>query len=164
MKRIIGWLLNNPLTHISSQQPMKSVQRKLGQQNVWQWPDIGWVSVGREEETWSAIRALTKQNNNAAPKALMLPRIHERGGKLNPEDDKSKFPHRQWGSLNETHWGSVILLQFSSVQFKMVSMRTEKPICAPPRLSEGSPTLPFKRFQCSSDWRWPSLVLSTKIV
>ena len=52
---------------------------------------------------------------------------------------------------------------FSSVQFKVVSMRSEKPICAPPRLSEVSPTLPFKRFQCSSDWRWPSLILSRKI-
>ena len=29
----------------------------------------------------------------------------------------------------------------TAVQFKMVSMRLEKPICAPPRLSEVSPTL-----------------------
>ena len=43
-------------------------------------------------------------------------------------------------------------------------MRSEKPICAPPRLSEVSPTLPLKRFQCPSDWQWPSLVLSRKIV
>ena len=33
----------------------------------------------------------------------------------------------------------------------MVFMRSEKPICAPPRLSEVSPTLPLKRFQCSDD-------------
>ena len=39
--------------------------------------------------------------------------------------------------------------EFSSV--RAVSMRSEKPICAPPRLSEVSPTLPLKRFQCSSD-------------
>ena len=58
----------------------------------------------------------------------------------------------------------LVYPQFSSVQLKMVSMRSEKPICAPPRLSEVSPTLPLKRFQCSSDWRWPSLVLSRKIV
>ena len=51
----------------------------------------------------------------------------------------------------------------SSVQYKMVSMRSENPICAPPRLSDVSPTLPSKWFQCSSDWRWPSLVLSRKI-
>ena len=38
--------------------------------------------------------------------------------------------------------------KFSSVQFKMVCMRLEKPICAPPRLSEVSPTLSLKRFQC----------------
>ena len=33
----------------------------------------------------------------------------------------------------------------------MVSMRSEKPICAPPRLSEVSPTLPLKRFQHKSE-------------
>ena len=32
------------------------------------------------------------------------------------------------------------------VQFKMVSMRSERPICAPPRLSEVPPTMPLKRF------------------
>ena len=37
------------------------------------------------------------------------------------------------------------------VQFKMVSMRSKKPIGAPPRLPEVSLTLPLKRFQCSSD-------------
>ena len=35
----------------------------------------------------------------------------------------------------------------SSVQFKMVSMHLEKPICAPLHLSEVSPTLPLKWFQ-----------------
>ena len=46
------------------------------------------------------------------------------------------------------------------LQFKMVFMRSEKPIiCAPSRLS----ALPLKRFWCSSDWRWSSLVLSSKI-
>ena len=62
-------------------------------------------------------------------------------------------------SLNNT-----VEILFSSVQFKMVSMRLEKPICAPPRLLEVSPTLPLERLQCSSDWRWPSLVLSRNIV
>ena len=38
----------------------------------------------------------------------------------------------------------------SLVQFKMVIMRLEKPVCTPPRLSEVSPTLPLKRFQCSN--------------
>ena len=50
--------------------------------------------------------------------------------------------------------------QFRSVQFKMVSMHSKKSICAPPCLSEVSPTLPLKWFQCSSDWPWPVLVLS----
>ena len=45
------------------------------------------------------------------------------------------------------------------VQFKTVSMCSEKTIRAPPRLSEVSPTSPLKQFQCSSDWRWPSLVI-----
>ena len=39
----------------------------------------------------------------------------------------------------------------ASVQFKMVSMRSEKPVCAPPLLSEVSPTLPLKQFRCLSD-------------
>ena len=38
-----------------------------------------------------------------------------------------------------------------SVQFEMVSMQSEKSICAPPRLSEVSPTLPLKQLQCLSD-------------
>ena len=46
----------------------------------------------------------------------------------------------------------------------MVYMRSEKPICTPSRLSEVSPTLPLKQFQCSSDWRWLSVVLSRKVV
>ena len=39
----------------------------------------------------------------------------------------------------------------SSVQFKIVSMRSGKPICAPLRLLGVSPTLPLKQFQCWSD-------------
>ena len=39
-----------------------------------------------------------------------------------------------------------VSVQFSSVQFKMVAMRSEKPICAPPRLSDVSPVSPLKRF------------------
>ena len=46
---------------------------------------------------------------------------------------------------------TVVVVQFSSVQIKMVSMCSEKPVCAPTRLSEVSPTLSLKRFQCSSD-------------
>jgi len=41
--------------------------------------------------------------------------------------------------------------RFLSVQFKMVSMRSEIPICAPPRLSDVFPMLPLKQHQCSSD-------------
>ena len=59
---------------------------------------------------------------------------------------------------------SLTCYRESSVQFKVLPMRSVKPICAPPRLSEVSTTLPLKQFQCSSDWRWPSLVLSRKIV
>ena len=44
----------------------------------------------------------------------------------------------------------------SSVHFKMVSIRSEMPICAPSRLSEVFPVLSLKRFRCSSDWRRPS--------
>ena len=45
-------------------------------------------------------------------------------------------------------------LSSSSVQFKMVS------VCH----SKVSPTLPLKQFQGLSDWQWPTLVLSRKIV
>ena len=53
-------------------------------------------------------------------------------------------------------------VQFISFQFKMVSMRPEKPICAPPRLSEVSPTLPLKRLPLkdpdSKHWFMTSLL------
>ena len=39
----------------------------------------------------------------------------------------------------------------NSVQFKKISMRSEKPICAPSRLSEVPSTSPLKRFQCLVD-------------
>ena len=42
------------------------------------------------------------------------------------------------------------LLQFSSVQFKMVSMRSEKPICTCPWSLRSFPLLPLKLFQCLS--------------
>ena len=54
-----------------------------------------------------------------------------------------------------------VSVQSSSVQDAIYALGKA---CAPPRLSEVSPALPLKRFQCSSDWRWPSLVLSRKIV
>ena len=54
--------------------------------------------------------------------------------------------------------------QFNSVQFQEVSMPSEMPICAPTHLSEISPALPSKQFQCSSEWKWPSLVLPMLMV
>ena len=46
---------------------------------------------------------------------------------------------------------TVCFVPFSSVQFKMVSMRSEKPICAPHCLSEVSPTLPLKNVRLIDD-------------
>ena len=55
--------------------------------------------------------------------------------------------------------------QFSPVQIRMVSVRSEKPICAlPPLLSDVSPKLPVKQFQCSCDWLCPFLVFWRKFV
>ena len=54
---------------------------------------------------------------------------------------------------NQPHF-ITMRIHYSSLQFKMVSMHSEKPICTPPRLSEVSPMSPLKWFQCSSDWRW----------
>ena len=48
-----------------------------------------------------------------------------------------------------------------SVQFKMVSKCSGKPIHAPPQTSGISPTLLLKPFPCWSDWQWACLVLST---
>ena len=44
-------------------------------------------------------------------------------------------------------------VQFSSVQRQdgIYALGKAHTICAPPRLSEVSPTLPLKQFQCSSD-------------
>ena len=58
----------------------------------------------------------------------------------------------------------IITIIITFVQIKMAFKRSEKPIFAPPRLSEVSPTLPFEQFHCSSDWRRPLFVLSRKIV
>ena len=50
-----------------------------------------------------------------------------------------------WVSLLFDNLFSHLFVQFSSVQFKIVSMCSEKPICAPPHLSEVSPVLPLNR-------------------
>ena len=48
------------------------------------------------------------------------------------------------------------------VQFKMVSMHLEKPVCTPSRMWV-FPTLPLKWF-CLSDWQWPPPILLMKII
>ena len=50
----------------------------------------------------------------------------------------------------------------SEVNFKMVSVRSEKPVSAPHRLP--AKASPLKQSQCLSDCRWPFLVLSKKIL
>ena len=59
-------------------------------------------------------------------------------------------------------WLFEVIL-FSS-NFKLIHLRSEKPICAQLRLSEVSPTLPLKQFHRSSDWRWTFLILFRKFV
>ena len=54
---------------------------------------------------------------------------------------------------------SQLFVQFSSVQDSNYALRKAH-ICAPPHPLEVSLTLPLKQFQCSSDRRWPSLILS----
>ena len=46
----------------------------------------------------------------------------------------------------------------------MVSICLKKPISVLPHPSEVSPVLLLKRFQCLSDWQWPCLLLSRKII
>ena len=86
---------------------------------------------------------------------------------------------RRWRSLQYLRRRSSA--QFTSLQFKMVSMRSGRPICAPPRLSGDSPNvaletvpmlvwftmalsrpLKLKQFQCWSDSRWPCLVVLSR--
>ena len=81
----------------------------------------------------------------------------------------SPFTHRTWIKQYSIHFtkrdhGPRLSTVLCSVQFKMVSVPSEKPICAPYNHADVSPTLPSERSQCSSDWRWPFLVLSRKIV
>ena len=57
----------------------------------------------------------------------------------------------------------IISVQFSSVQ-EGIDALGKAHMRSIPSLSDVSPILPLKRFQCSSDWRRPSLVLSRKIV
>ena len=51
------------------------------------------------------------------------------------------YRHYTVYKLMPTHTQSSINVQFSSVQFKMVSMHSGRPICAPPHLSGVSPCL-----------------------
>ena len=52
--------------------------------------------------------------------------------------------------VSHCHW-------FHSVQFKVESMSSEKPICAQPCLSEVSPMLPLKQFDSSDPFDWVPL-------
>ena len=63
----------------------------------------------------------------------------------------------QAGSLNYTSWAAL----FSSIWY--VCAR-KNPYAFHPVSQTFPPTLPLKRFQCPSDCRWPSLVLSGNIV
>ena len=56
---------------------------------------------------------------------------------------------------------NTAIMENSSVQFKVVSMPSEKLICTPPCLSDVSTTLPSKQFQCASDWDESPLWLSS---
>ena len=61
--------------------------------------------------------------------------------------EKSQNITKEWKAVE-------IIIQFSSVQFKMVSMRLEKPICAPPHISDVSLKLPLKRFHWKVSQKW----------
>ena len=63
--------------------------------------------------------------------------------------------------LKSGHW-TLWLVMFSLVQDGIYAPR--KAHLRSTSHSEVSPTLPLKQFQCSTDWRWPSLILLRKIV
>ena len=54
-------------------------------------------------------------------------------------------------------------VQFSSVQFSSSYELEKAHMCSSLSL-KSFPVLPLKQFQCLSDWWWPSLVLSRKIL
>jgi len=55
----------------------------------------------------------------------------------NLSDPKGKFPVFAFITNNTVFFGGgIVFVLFSSIKFKMVPMRLEKPICAPSRLSE----------------------------
>ena len=60
------------------------------------------------------------------------------------------------------NWFTTKLLQSEWLPIR--TSTEEEPVCTPPHLSEVSPALPLKRFQCLSDWQWPSLIYSRKII
>ena len=59
-----------------------------------------------------------------------------------------------------TQWQLVLAVQFSSRWY----LCARKSPYAPHPVSEVSPTSPLKWFQCSYDWRWPSLVLQGRVL
>ena len=66
-------------------------------------------------------------------------------------------------SLSSSRSMLALTEEFSSVQFKMVSKCSGKPICAPPHVSEVSPMLPLIQFQCWSDWHHMALARTFKV-
>ena len=70
----------------------------------------------------------------------------------------------EWVQQFISHSSASVKHIVHAVQFKIVSMHSEKPTHVPPHLSEVSPTVPLKRFQYLSDWRWPFLILLRKII
>ena len=75
-----------------------------------------------------------------------------------------QFNSRWHTTCSNLHVYTCYTVQFKMAYYMFKSTCSEKPICAPSRLSEVSLTLRLKQFQCSSDWQWPFLILSRKIV
>ena len=71
---------------------------------------------------------------------------------------KKKTIKKNETRMTPTHFQSLEYL----VQFSLRWYLGKAHMCSI-CLSEISPTLPLKRFQCSSDRRWPSLILSSKM-
>ena len=74
-----------------------------------------------------------------------------------------RMDNREHSSLQLAFTDVVFKTVGCSVQFKMVSICMDTPLCTWPHLSEVSLVLPLKQFQSLYDWRWPFLALARKI-
>ena len=87
-------------------------------------------------------------------------RERDRGRETDRQAERERDKQTEW--QRQTEKQGQRHTEFSSVQDGIYAL--EKARMRSTTSLRSFPTSPLKRFRCSSDWRWPSLVLSRKIV